>query len=94
MISERGGYKDSAGLVSRIVSYGSELEWADVAISTGAPNKENPYYKGLQFTVKTVIGGTEYAIGDGGFVDWTQKMLGRKKERLLISAIGLDRLLP
>ncbi|MBP1996208.1 hypothetical protein [Paenibacillus eucommiae] len=35
----------------------------------------------------------EYYIGDGGFVDWTQKMLENKKERLLISAIGLDRLL-
>lgn len=32
-------------------------------------------------------------IGDGGFVDWTQKLLGNKKERCLISGIGLDRLL-
>jgi hypothetical protein len=28
-----------------------------------------------------------------GLVDWTQKMLGNKKERLLIYAIGLDRLI-
>jgi len=35
----------------------------------------------------------EFYIGDGGFVDWTQKKLGNKKERLLISAIGLDRLI-
>lgn len=93
VFSERGGYKDSAGLVSRITEYGQGLELNDVVISTGSSQKENQYYKGLQFTIKTVIEGREYDIGDGGFVDWTQQMLGTKKERLLISAIGLDRLL-
>ncbi|MDQ0060474.1 hypothetical protein [Paenibacillus harenae] len=93
IFSERSGYKDSAGLVSRIIGYGNCLELDDVVISAGAPHKENQYYKGLQFTIKTVIEDREYFIGDGGFVDWTQKMLGTKKERLLISAIGLDRLL-
>lgn len=32
-------------------------------------------------------------IGDGGFVDWISQILGNKKERCLISGIGLDRLL-
>ncbi|UVI29227.1 hypothetical protein [Paenibacillus spongiae] len=90
--SERDGYKDTAGLFSRIIKCGHEHS-TNVSISTGEPNKENQYYKGLQFTLKTVIEGKEYYIGDGGFVDWTQKMLGNKKERLLISAIGLDRLI-
>jgi hypothetical protein len=93
IISERGGYKDSTGLVSRMIEYGDSLKLPDLAISTGAPQTENQYYKGLQFTIKTVIKDREHYIGDGGFVDWTQKMLGAKKERLLISAIGLDRLL-
>lgn len=93
IFSERGGYKDSADLVSRITEYGTCLELNDVVISTGSSQKENQYYKGGQFTIKTVIEDKEYYIGDGGFVNWTQKMLGTKKERLLISAIGLDRLL-
>ena len=93
IFSEREGYKDSAGLVSRVVEYRNGLGLEDVVVSTGVPNKENQYYKGLQFTIKTVINDREYYIGDGGFVDWTQKMVGNKKERLLISAIGLDRLL-
>lgn len=93
IFSERDGYKDSAGLVSRIIEYGDGLDLDGVVISTGDPQKENQYYKGLQFTIKTLIEDREYYIGDGGFVDWTQKMLGTKKERLLISAIGLDRLL-
>jgi len=92
ILSERSGYKDSAGLVSRIIKHGNELSM-HVSVSAGEPNMENQYYKGLQFTLKTVIGETEYFIGDGGFVDWTQNMLGSRKERLLISAIGLDRLI-
>lgn len=93
IFSERSGYKDSAGLLARIIEYGDRLELKDVVIRTGSPQMENQYYKGLQFTIKTVIEDEEYTIGDGGFVDWTQKMLGTKKERLIISAIGLDRLL-
>jgi hypothetical protein len=27
---------------------------------------------------------------EGGFVDWTQTLLGDRKERLLTSAVGLD----
>lgn len=34
-----------------------------------------------------------YPLVDGGFVGWTQKLLLSKKERLLISGIGLDILL-
>ncbi|MFC0392605.1 hypothetical protein [Paenibacillus mendelii] len=92
IVSERDGYKDPAGLLSRIIEHGAENSM-NVSIRTGEPNKENQYYKGLQFTIKTVIDGKEYYIGDGGFVDWTQTMLGNKKERLFISAIGLDRLI-
>jgi hypothetical protein len=30
-------------------------------------------------------------IADGGFTDWTARLLGNAKERLLISGLGLDR---
>ncbi|QYC41323.1 hypothetical protein Nocox_18570 [Nonomuraea coxensis DSM 45129] len=46
------------------------------------------YYGGLCF--KVFAGGLE--VGDGGFTDWTARLLGNRKERLLISALGLDRL--
>jgi hypothetical protein len=29
---------------------------------------------------------------DGGFVDWTQRLLGDAKERLLVSGAGSDRI--
>jgi predicted acetyltransferase len=53
---------------------------------------ENNYYQGLQFKIKASYGNTEYEIGDGGFVDWPQKLIQNHKERMLISALGLERL--
>lgn len=50
----------------------------------------NNYYKGLQFKVVIEVDGEELEIADGGFVDWTQQLLGNKKERLLISGFGLE----
>jgi hypothetical protein len=54
---------------------------------------ENNYYRGIQFKIKGVYKDTEYEIGDGGFVDWAGKLLQNKKERMLISGIGLERLI-
>jgi|GEM_PF-4488011 len=36
---------------------------------------------------------TDYFLVDGGFTDWTQKLLSNRKERLLISGLGSERLL-
>ncbi|GAA4737338.1 hypothetical protein [Phytohabitans rumicis] len=46
------------------------------------------YYTGLCF--KVFVAGVE--VGDGGFTDWTQRLLGNRKERLIISGVGVDRL--
>jgi hypothetical protein len=34
--------------------------------------------------------GNRYPVGDGGFTDWTARLLGNQKERLLISGIGSE----
>jgi len=52
---------------------------------------EQEYYRGVQF--KIVIpgfGSEELEIADGGFTDWTQRLSGNRKERLLISGMGLE----
>jgi hypothetical protein len=36
--------------------------------------------------------GEQLELVDGGFTTWTQQLLGNRKERLLISGIGLERL--
>jgi hypothetical protein len=51
------------------------------------PSRRTGYYQGLCY--KVFRDGVE--IGDGGFVDWTQRLTGNRKERLLISGVGVDR---
>lgn len=50
------------------------------------------YYAGLRFAVIATKDGVEYNLVDGGLVDWTQRLLSDRKERILTSGIGLDRL--
>jgi len=52
----------------------------------------NNYYTGLQFKAIVAVEGQEVEIADGGFVDWTQQLLQDKKERYLISGLGLEHL--
>ena len=61
---------------------------------TEAPERESgrAYYRGLCFKVFAGRGRHRLEVGDGGFVDWTAKLLGSRKERLLISGYGIDRL--
>lgn len=50
------------------------------------------YYEGLCFKVYASFGGELAEVGDGGFTPWTRKLLGNAKERLMTSALGVDRL--
>jgi hypothetical protein len=45
------------------------------------------YYVRLRFKIY----GGDIELGDGGFTEWTQTLLGDTKERLLISGIGTER---
>lgn len=56
-----------------------------------ASQQEQRYYAGLQFKIAvTLPGAGEVEIADGGFTDWTQRLTGNRKERFLISGIGLE----
>ncbi len=92
ILRRRKGYTDSAGFMERA---GEHIRKALPHIPLEVDNTEtdNAYYLGLNFKLMLSVNGQSMEIGDGGFVDWTQKLLNNKKERLLISAIGLDRLL-
>lgn len=90
-VNRRGGYTDGEGLLARLMKDAESLPFR-VSVSPDADRTDNAYYKGLQFTVIAHIGESALPIGDGGFVDWTQQLLGSRKERMLISAIGLERL--
>lgn len=59
---------------------------------TIGPKQNQNYYQGIQVKTHVNIGGNQIAIGDGGFVDWSQQLLGNQKERMFTSAIGLQHL--
>ncbi len=49
------------------------------------------YYNGPCFQIAGASSsGESYPIADGGFVDWTRRMLLDEKERLMTSAIGIE----
>ena len=50
------------------------------------------YYRDLCFKIHVGTATGSIEIGDGGFTDWTRRLLAGPKERLLISGLGLDRL--
>ncbi|MFG2432091.1 hypothetical protein [Streptomyces sp. NPDC048590] len=50
------------------------------------------YYTDLCFKVFARVGGEVVEVGDGGFVDWSRHLTGNRKERLLITGLGVDRL--
>jgi hypothetical protein len=91
-LNSRAGYTDSEGLLQRVSEYiGQQLP--DLTVTEDSNQGTNLYYKGLQFTIVVSLNGQEVNIGDGGFVDWSQQLLGSRKERMLISAIGIERLI-
>lgn len=56
------------------------------AVTVDRKPRKASYYSGATFGIS--IGGTE--VVEGGFVDWTQVLLSDRKERLLVSGIGID----
>jgi hypothetical protein len=49
------------------------------------------YYSGLVFQIYAQTKHEEVFLVDGGEVNWTQKLLGNAKERLVISGLGSER---
>lgn len=84
----REGYKQGAVLLdAQLKHLSGNLPFEVQADHTASPNN---YYKGIQFKIMAPINGQDIEIADGGFVDWTQQLLGNNKERCLISGIGLS----
>jgi len=92
VLRKRGGYADGDGFFNAMVEL-VKNELPNVPITCDFDHEDNNYYKGINYGIYMEREDNVSEIGDGGFVDWTQKMLNSKKERCLISGIGLDRLL-
>ena len=92
VLRKRSGYPDGDGFFDHMKQLVKQ-EFPDVPLSIDLESEENSYYKGVNFNLCMEKEDEKIIIGDGGFVDWMQQMTGNKKERCLISGIGLDRLL-
>jgi len=87
VLKRRGGY--DGVLMDRVEGVLRE-EVKDVRIEREEVPVENSYYVGVQFKLYIGWRGQEWEIADGGFVDWTQKLVGNRKERMLICGFGLE----
>lgn len=91
-LRRRSGYSDSEGFFQKMTEL-MRRELPDVPVTLDTETENNRYYLGLNFKLYLRTDGGTVEIGDGGFVDWVARMTGNKKERCLISALGLERLL-
>jgi hypothetical protein len=48
------------------------------------------YYSVMRFNLMLRHKDAEHLIVDGGFTDWTQKLMNNRKERLLTSGLGIE----
>jgi len=70
----------------------SEFECVGCGFDEGR-TKGRGYYSDLCFHIHaTAASGQRLELVDGGSINWTQKFLSNKKERLIISGIGSERL--
>ena len=56
------------------------------------PDRSAGYYRSVACKVFARFGGEEFEVGDGGATDWTERLVGSAKERMIVSGVGLDRL--
>jgi hypothetical protein len=86
----RNGYEDPSRLVHQLKNFVTQQR-PEISIDiVEKSDKENNYYKGIQYKIDIRVKGKHYEIGDGGFVDWTQQLLQNKKERMLSTGIGFE----
>ncbi len=67
------------------------LEKQNVTFTHQPTLRENwNYYSPVQFQINIRTANGTVNLADGGIVDWTQKLLSDKKERLVISGFGTE----
>jgi hypothetical protein len=88
-LQQREGYADPVRVMQMVAEkLKAEPGLPEIVIDEEAG--QNSYYKGIQFKLIIAVNGQEIEIADGGLTDWTQKLLGNPKERLLICGFGLE----
>jgi phenylalanyl-tRNA synthetase alpha subunit len=92
VLRKRRGYADDGSFFDKMTEL-IKNEFPETHLSFDLEQECNNYYKGISYDVFMEKNGDKIEIGGGGFVDWIQRMTNNKKDRCLISGVGLDRLL-
>lgn len=92
VLKRRTGYSAYEDFFEKMHSVVKDI-FPDIPITVDYKSENNNYYKGINFKIYMQKKGEQIEIADGGFVDWISKMTGNKKDRCLISGLGLERLL-
>jgi hypothetical protein len=85
-LQPREGYKQGQQLLDTVYAHIND-HFPVVIDHTSAANT---YYQGLQYKAVIAPHGEEIEIADGGFVSWTQQLLGNRKERFFITGLGIE----
>jgi len=85
----RSGYEDSETFLKELNGFLQRDPRISLSVIRQEAENTN-YYRGIQYKVDIRVNGKVYEIGDGGFVDWTQRLLQNKKERMLSTGFGFD----
>lgn len=79
--------------LQKVIEYGRERFGAAAIDFAPERSSGRGYYTDACFAIYASDSqGNEYMLGDGGFTDWTRKLLSNQKERLLIGGLGIERL--
>ena len=62
----------------------------DYPVEVADTREKFSYYKDCRMNILLTKGEKQHLIIDGGFTDWTQKLLNNNKERLLTSGLGVE----
>ena len=57
------------------------------------PHEKHRYYQHTRFSLNVDHKGTDFNIGDGGFVNWGAKLTSNGKERMFTSGVGVELLI-
>jgi hypothetical protein len=87
------GYTDTSGFTEGIKEHIINNLAKCISVSEKHIISEKQYYQGIQFKLYLNYNNVDLEICDGGFVDWAQSLLQNKKEKMLISGLGVERLL-
>ncbi len=89
LLDKDPGKRLSDSFINKLSENFPEVEFT---IDSNNSNANN-YYKSIRFQISFEFGNEKILIVDGGFTDWTEQLLSDKKERLLISGFGTDRII-